>query len=69
MFKRYLKSVPTDRRTFQLKESIGPEGRCFENLLLNFKYSSSDNFLFLTTPKQKLNFAHTLYMAQIEGKY
>ena len=25
---------PTDRRTFQLIESIGPEGRCFENILL-----------------------------------
>ena len=34
--KRYLKSEHTDRhtrgRTFRLIESIGPEGRCFENL-------------------------------------
>ena len=38
-FKRYLKSEDTDRRTdtqtdgrtFQLIESMGPEGRCFEN--------------------------------------
>ena len=40
--KRYLKSEHTDRhtdkhthgRTFRLIESIGPEGRCFENLKL-----------------------------------
>ena len=35
-FKRYLKSEQTDKqtdgRTFQLIESIGPEGRCFENV-------------------------------------
>ena len=41
-FKQYLKSEHTDRqtnrrtdrRTFWLIESIGPEGRCFENIVL-----------------------------------
>ena len=45
-FKRYLKSEQTDghtdtrtdghtdRRTFRLIESIGPEGRCFENIFI-----------------------------------
>ena len=28
----------TDKRTFRLIESIGPEGRCFENLLMFGKY-------------------------------
>ena len=32
-FKWYLKSEQTDTRTFRLIESIGPEGRCFENTL------------------------------------
>ena len=41
-FKRYLKSEQTNtqtdkhthRRTFRLIESIGPQGRCFENQIL-----------------------------------
>ena len=47
-FKRYLKSEHTDkhtdkhtdRRTFRLIESIGPEGRCFENNFVCFKLVS-----------------------------
>ena len=39
--KRYLKSeqtdTRTDERTNRLIESIGPEGRCFENVLLNMQ--------------------------------
>ena len=30
----------TDRRTFRLIESIGPEGRCFENLIITLFFQS-----------------------------
>ena len=44
MHKRYLKKVNMDKntqtRTFQLKEKIGPEGRCFQNSL-KANYQSS----------------------------
>ena len=50
-FKRYLKSEytdgqtdgqtdkQTDRRTFRLIESIGPEGRCFENYVYKMDHT------------------------------
>ena len=46
-FKRYLKSEHTDghtgRRTNGLIESIGPEGRCFENLRFREEQKKSQN--------------------------
>ena len=37
----------TDRRTFRLIESIGPEGRCFENLFTPLYISKTFNIPFI----------------------
>ena len=47
-------NTQTDRRTFRLIESIGPEGRCFENLICAFvTLSSFQNVPVM--PEQKQN--------------
>ena len=60
------KVYPRTDKHFNLKKASADALKiCF--LISNIVYQIT--FFFLTTPKQKLNFAHTLYMAQIEGKH
>ena len=44
-FTRYLKSEQTETRTNQLIESIGPEGRCFENIQCTLKWKITVNWV------------------------